>query len=569
MSLSIIAKNVTGSTINISDLGFSIDASSQRTIYPEFNLDEIAASTVLETNITNGNIVINDGFNDLSATNGLRHCKQESVWYDEEGLEDNVSWDVTVKDMVDPSGFIDRTTTTLSFNNSNRTFTISPTGSNFPYYIKGKKYTSTAKSCVIPNVMGTHYLYLDATSLISTRTLDINLLTNYAITGSVFWDTTANASVTYCDERHGINMPGYVQYNLHTTVGPTWLEGVALNSFDSTSSQFLCETGIFFDEDIIHTLVNNSPQQISPTLICPIYYLRGPGNGRWMKKTADNYPLIYSGTAGYTGASGRVPVNKVVGSTWQLSELAQDHYVIVYYFFSNNVEYPIIGVQGQRDYPTVSSARLGALMEISNIVSMGLPLAEFIPIAGVLYRTNSTFTHTPKAIVNMIEAGVWYFDLRRTKIQTTQTFVLQQISVVQVQETVGSQILSNTTPSTITFATQNFIDENVFTQSGSRITILQGGTFRITYRIAGVGTGGKSSIRTIIRLNGLYDIGPSSSYAYFDSAGGSLGVCNSTFIMTLNAEDYVEVYAAKGGGSGTSSTIRNESLFLIELVGSS
>lgn len=77
-----LLKNQTVSPITISDLGLSIPASPATfTINPnEFPL--FASSANLATQITNGNIKVNDGFDDLDSTTGLKHIQQESVHRD-------------------------------------------------------------------------------------------------------------------------------------------------------------------------------------------------------------------------------------------------------------------------------------------------------------------------------------------------------------------------------------------------------------------------------------------------------------------------------------------------------
>jgi len=72
-----ILKNTTGSDIEIKSTGFTILASSSYTIeVSEFRFwaaDE--AITEITSFITSGDIVVNDGINDLSATEGINHLK--------------------------------------------------------------------------------------------------------------------------------------------------------------------------------------------------------------------------------------------------------------------------------------------------------------------------------------------------------------------------------------------------------------------------------------------------------------------------------------------------------------
>lgn len=76
--MSKIAKNTTGSEIFITEIGLSIPASSSHTIHPnEYPL--WASSSEVQTHITSGAIVINDGYDDLDKVLSARHLQEESV----------------------------------------------------------------------------------------------------------------------------------------------------------------------------------------------------------------------------------------------------------------------------------------------------------------------------------------------------------------------------------------------------------------------------------------------------------------------------------------------------------
>lgn len=69
--VNVIAKNITGSEIFIYDLGISIPANSSRALYEEFKDTEIAASNNLQTLVSSGTIVINNGVRDLTISEAL------------------------------------------------------------------------------------------------------------------------------------------------------------------------------------------------------------------------------------------------------------------------------------------------------------------------------------------------------------------------------------------------------------------------------------------------------------------------------------------------------------------
>lgn len=98
MSFTRILKNTTGSDIEINDVGQTIPASSQLEIYPPdfFLWYGSADGGDLDAYITSGDIVVNDGTSDLSATDGRQYLYftwSEAIQYDNSDTEldaDNV-----------------------------------------------------------------------------------------------------------------------------------------------------------------------------------------------------------------------------------------------------------------------------------------------------------------------------------------------------------------------------------------------------------------------------------------------------------------------------------------------
>lgn len=70
----LIAKNSDSTaTVTIDDLGITIDAGGQITLSDHYEYDQLAASDDLRQLVYDGDIVINDGSDDLSAANGVKY----------------------------------------------------------------------------------------------------------------------------------------------------------------------------------------------------------------------------------------------------------------------------------------------------------------------------------------------------------------------------------------------------------------------------------------------------------------------------------------------------------------
>lgn len=313
-------------------------------------------------------------------------------------------------DTKEPTGFINRTSSTTSFDDLTREFTIAPVSGDFSFYLKGVKYTKTsAETITITNSDGNHYIYFDANGdLTSTQAFSIDIIEQFAFVSVVYWNTSTSSHTYFAEERHGITMDGVSHAYLHTVFGARYLSGLALQGFSvdgngtsNTHAQFTADSGSIRDEDLL--LTSSAQTEI------PILYRIGQ---YWRKKPADSYPLIYNDGVTYTGA--RIPYNQYTGGSWQLTAVDNNKFVLVHLFASNDKETPIIGIQGIAQYNDVPSARVAANSEITSL--SGLPFTEFVAIGTVIFQTG-TFTNTPNAIVRSTN-GANYVDFRGTQLYT-------------------------------------------------------------------------------------------------------------------------------------------------------
>lgn len=310
----------------------------------------------------------------------------------------------------EPTGFTNRTDSVISFNDGTLTFTIAPAVSSYDVYIKGHKFTKTASASIaIPSAAGNHYFYFDVTgALLTTQVIDSEFFQNNAFISIVYWNTDTNSSAYFAEERHGLIMDGMTHSYLHTVFGARYLSGGALQNFNvngtgnlASNAQFTADSGSIRDEDIL-------VQYLAQATI-PILYRQGV---LWRKKAADAYPVIYSGTAGYTGANGRLAYNQLISGNWQLTQVANNQFVLVHVFATNDRNTPVVGIQGIVEYNSVGGARTGALTEITTL--SGLPFAEFVALGSVVFETANTYANVPKARIRSVNGGD-YVDFRGTQ----------------------------------------------------------------------------------------------------------------------------------------------------------
>jgi len=339
------------------------------------------------------------------------------AWYQSSGLEQ------VTDALSDPTGFPSRTDATLSFvdgGGTPRTFTITPTGATFEFWVMGVKHEKAAQSIQIPNTEGLHFIYFDgAGDIQTTMTFSRTLLTENALASIVYWDVSAAAHIYFAEERHGPIMSGATHLDLHLSRGTFYEEGLALGNFDVDQSGALdshaqcdCANGEIDDEDIDINIADGSPQDLTPVLTAPVLHKSGAG-GDWNRDAATAFPCKRFGGAA------RLAWNDPDGGgagVWGQTEVANNRYCLSHIFATNDLEFPIVVVQGQGDYGNIVAARTGANDEINNLVITGLPFAEFLPIGTIIFQTGSGYGNTVKALVRSTDLGDDYVDWRRSKI---------------------------------------------------------------------------------------------------------------------------------------------------------
>lgn len=312
-----------------------------------------------------------------------------------------------------------------SFDDVSRQITLAPTGSSFNYYIQGREHTITLSlSLMISNDEGLHYIYLDDDELLKeTMTITPSLFMTEAWVAVIYWDVSAAKHVYLASERHQTVMSGSTHMNLHFTQGTKWLSGLAFGNFvidqaspaSDAAGQFDCTSGQIADEDLDISIDDGDPQELTPILQAPVCYRTGAGD--WNKDNATDFPVKRFGAVGT-----RLAWNELVGGVWQQTQVDNNDFVLCHIWATNDVENPIIAIQGQAEYNNQNQAREGATTEINNLVLFGLPFAEFAPLGSIIYQTSNGYTGSSyRARVRSTDEGDNYVDFRGFSIASMCT----------------------------------------------------------------------------------------------------------------------------------------------------
>jgi hypothetical protein len=365
-----------------------------------------------------------------------------SLMEDSSGIGDgSVLGGPTIRDSLDrvgsgnvatkePSGFPNITDSTLSKDDGTLTASIDPAGppASYDFFISGKVWTKLATdSRAWPDTEGLHYFYFDNAGILQTTqaisTWLTALLGDNALVATLYWDAANKVAIRWADERHGF-MPGTTHLLMHRAFGARWISGGALGAFTigaggaDAHAQWDCSTVEIHDEDLRWIWSDGSPQDLTPLLKAPVFYLNGAA-GDWRRVPADDFPFIYSGKvgSGYVGAAGRLPYNQWTGAVWQLTEIPINDYVLVHLYATNDIVEPIIAIQGQASYNNGPAAQAGAEVELASLQNtISLLANEATPLGSVILQSNGGWANTPKARVIQTTDGADYVDFRTSLV---------------------------------------------------------------------------------------------------------------------------------------------------------
>ena len=307
------------------------------------------------------------------------------------------------------TGFPNRTDSVISFNNTTRTFSISPASTSFDIFSKGRVFRfNSAQSITIPDTEGVYFFYFETNGTLAySNTFDISIITSKIYVSNVYWSVSSQKAIMLGDERHGITMDGATHEYLHNKNGAVITGGgnIGFEAYPTGGvdgdAQISLTNIVLRDEDIRmninHAASPSNPfeQILSPIAKIPVYYRDGVSSaGKWLKDNATNFPVKQGNN--FIQFNNSYP-DGMGGFIWYTIDLDDGKYVSMWVFATNSINEPVIAILGQRSHALLSSAQ-----EQDTYASLQLgimPFQEFKLLYRVIFQTSSTFTNIPKAMV--------------------------------------------------------------------------------------------------------------------------------------------------------------------------
>lgn len=323
---------------------------------------------------------------------------------------DGNSWQIITSMLhgwVNPEGNLG-----IVFNASPAGITITPTAIQ-DYYISGVKRSigaGVSKTANIVEAEGVWFFYIDLLgNLGSSQSDSVTHDATKCYVASGYWDDTNNAWVISADEYHTHRFPLFVKSYLHKYLKTRYNDGLTPGDFtistgaSDSHAQFSVSNGHVQDEDLEHTI---NTQAVPASM--PILYRSG-ASGAWRVDALTNFAFKTTGT-------GRAAYNQFTGGSWQQTEVPNGDYVLVHGFGSNDKRQKPIIIQGQNSYSNINNARVGAVTEISSLITSGLPLEERVPLWTIIVQTSNAYGNSVKSRIVTNDLGTDYIDWRNQAI---------------------------------------------------------------------------------------------------------------------------------------------------------
>lgn len=296
------------------------------------------------------------------------------------------------------TGFVDRTSSTISFNESTRVATLAPASGSFDVYYRGEKHTfSGSLTYTVPNTSGGRYISIDpATWTLYDAGIYGDIL-NSVNCMYVYWDATGGKAVIFGDERHSVFGDPQWHYAQHRNVGTIWRSGGTLTYTLNDSSAVSVGVStplVIADEDLEHSITHsaspsaNYEQILNTAASLPVMY-----------KSGTTYVITTASTVPWVAGTSTARYNLISGGSGSLADAGEGKYLSYWLVATNSVTNPVRVIMGTTTNDTVDDA----YAEVFD--ASGVPVAEIVGMYQIVLQTSTSYTaNTPRVRIAAVRA---------------------------------------------------------------------------------------------------------------------------------------------------------------------
>lgn len=303
----------------------------------------------------------------------------------------------------EPIGHENRLDSNISFNHTNRVFTISPVGDSYTVWCKGTKHVKTsAETVTIGTGSGLYYISFNSSGVLQATTTFFDWA-NDTPTAYIYYNSNDTSKYMLFDERHGIVLDWQTHEYLHRTRGAAFANGFKVDfsgndgslpapgdnaedaqiDLQNSDDPLSTAIGTFFDEDLQVDIVHsNSPtantweQDLQGPARIPVFYLTDDG---WTYDAPTDYPV----KSGSTHAT----YNKYDSGSWTTPDVGNNQYGIYWIVATNQLNYPVISIMGQHQYDNVGAAEA---VTWDSMTLTDLPIVELRVLYKIVFRATGS-----------------------------------------------------------------------------------------------------------------------------------------------------------------------------------
>lgn len=383
-----------GGSKGIQDSGLSIDDSDNLTgvnnvTGSDTNFVTGTAGTSGYVSTWNGDGDLVDGYEVIAEAGAILSNDNDT----------SVPTSAAVRDLQDDThndyymfGFLNQSETTIAFDDSTYTFTLTDAGAGWSYYRSGVKYTISGNKTTTlagsPPTADLYYIYIDATDgTLSNSTTPWTLNDTKVPVALVLWNNSNTPKYILAEERHTARWPRWVHRYLHLTMGTRFQEGGVLadytvqGSSDAENTFSITET-IIWDEDIQNTCAALS----DPDGATDAYHIQFRTAADTWSWELSEVPFRYT-AAGYIQYDSSGTMTQGQASKYYNSYLIATNAVP-----GSDARFTII--PGQAEHSSLNAA---LAEEFSDLTLTGLPIAEAVALWQLTWETSNSYAMKGKA----------------------------------------------------------------------------------------------------------------------------------------------------------------------------
>lgn len=524
----IIAKNTTGSSVLIEDLGIEVDAAGQLDLSELFDFEDISNSDDLKSLVSNGTLIINDGASDLSISDGLDQIYHQTVY--EDSFEDGGSGSLTELTSVQI-----RRTTGLALTTSWQDITFDTT--DIENNIALLEHSDVDLDRILIKSTGHYFLYYSFTVRSSGATRDClsRVMKNDVdiVPGA---DTLQNL---YQEETHQQSESAIVHLDegdfltLQVSAGSEPVNTMAGYVFHLTKLEGI--TGAKGDQGIQGIKGDQGIQGL-------------PGENTILDETSDLDEAKITEIETTSSASPTNPYlllvqidnrsNNTIPSS--LNGDMSTHVVM----FDGNAWYDLglfVGIKGDKgDTGDTGADGNSVLVQKDDVDIMA-------NIATLNFTGDATITTSPSSKINV---------------------EISPKLICQVYDDTGGTNINTATGVAVQFRAELYKDsiyDHSNTTNPSRVYINKTGIYDISYSVTRESTN-KATVHTYVRKNGTTVVLLSDCYIFGAEKNSSFITNTANFFATLSVGDYIEVLGEQAGANSTEPTVANQCWLKLLLI---